>query len=120
MPHCILEYSANIKDSIDFPQFSKRLHALLSSSGHIDPARLKSRRVIHDDFFVGDGASENAFVYLQVSLLSGRPAEVRQALGQQALDLLTEFFPQSRRELNCSVTVEMREINSSTHFAAAK
>lgn len=120
MPHCVLEYSANIKDSIDYPQFSKRLHALLSSTGHIDPARLKSRRVIHSDFYIGDGAVENAFVYLQVSLLSGRPAEVRQALGKQALDLLLEFFPQSQRDLNCSVTVEMREMDSSTHFAAAK
>lgn len=120
MPHCVLEFSANVVDQVNFPEFFSKLHDLLSESGHIDKARLKGRWVRHENYFVGDGTARNAFVYLQISLLSGRPLEVRQALGKRAFELLQQYFPRSQRELNCSVTLEMREMQDEAHFKISK
>jgi 5-carboxymethyl-2-hydroxymuconate isomerase len=120
MPHCILEYSANVRDSIDFKRFFSELHRLLAASGEIDLERLKSRAVRREEYLIGDGKPENAFAYLQISMLSGRSSEVRKRLGEDALKLLAGYYSRSQEQLNCSLTVEIREMDRSTHFAAPK
>ncbi len=116
MPHCILEYSANIPDKVDFPAFFSQLHEALSASGHIDRARLKSRWIRHDSYYVAEGSPRSSFVYLQIALISGRSEEIRKDLGERAFALLKQFFPISSREISCSMTLEMREMLSTTHF----
>ncbi|MBX7145362.1 MAG: 5-carboxymethyl-2-hydroxymuconate Delta-isomerase [Oligoflexia bacterium] len=116
MPHCVLEYSSNVLDQPDFGALFKELHQLLSSSGHIQLDQLKSRAIRHEQYFVGDGAPDRAFIYLQISLLSGRDNTVRVALGEQAFAFLQKCFPRSLKELRCSMTLEMREMDRETHF----
>lgn len=120
MPHCIIEYSSNVKDSVNFPEFFKRLHELLASSSDIQLDQLKSRWLRREDYFIGDGSPQNAFVYLQISLMTGRTLELRKQLGQSALDLLASYFPRTQAELSCSMTVEMREMERETHFKITK
>jgi 5-carboxymethyl-2-hydroxymuconate isomerase len=120
MPHCVLEYSANIKDSVNFPSFFSRLHEILTASGDIQLDQIKSRWYSREDFVVGDGSEKNAFVYLQISLLSGRSPELRKRIGAQAFELLADQFPISQRDLSCSITLEMREMDRETHFKATK
>jgi len=120
MPHCVLEYSANIKDSVNFQEFFARLHELLAASGEIQLDRLKSRWFCRDNYLVGNGDVKNAFVHLQISLLSGRSVEVRKKLGAQAFDLLSSQYPRSQRDLSCSITLEVREVENETHFKVTK
>ena len=120
MPHCVLEYSQNIVDQLNYREFFQRLHALLSASGEIQLDQLKSRIRRVDEYYIGDGSPKNAFVYLQISLLSGRSQAVREEFGAQAFELLTSCFPRSQKELSCSITLEMREMERSTHFKITK
>ena len=120
MPHCVLEYSANVKDSVNFQQFFSRLHELLASSGEIQLDQLKSRWHCRDNYFIGDGNARNAFVYLQISLLTGRSLDTRKKLAAQAFELLTAQYPRSQRDLSCSITLEMREMERDTHFKITK
>ncbi len=120
MPHCVLEYSANVKDSVNFQEFFSRLHELLASSGEIQHNQLKSRWHCRDNYYIGDGNVKNAYVYLQISLLTGRSLEVRKKIGAQAFELLTSQYPRSQRDLSCSITLEMREMERETHFKITK
>lgn len=120
MPHCVLEYSANVKDSVNFQEFFARLHEILASSGEIQHDQLKSRWYCRENYFIGDGNAKNAFVYLQISLLTGRSLEVRKRLGEQAFELLVSQYPRSQRDLSCSITLEMREMERETHFKITK
>lgn len=116
MPHCVLEYSSNVLDKLDFRCFFKELHTILASSGHIQLDQLKGRAVCHDNYFIGDGAADRAFIYLQISLLDGRDLAVRKSLGEQAFAHLRASFPLSLEKLRCSMTLEMREMSRETHF----
>ncbi|MBN8548606.1 MAG: 5-carboxymethyl-2-hydroxymuconate Delta-isomerase [Deltaproteobacteria bacterium] len=120
MPHCVLEYSANVKDSVNFQDFFASLHKLLADSGEIQHDQLKGRWYCSENYFVGDGSPKNAFVYLQISMLSGRTAELRKRLAGQAFELLSAQYPRSQRDLSCSITVEIREMDRETHFKVSK
>ncbi|RIL12026.1 MAG: hypothetical protein DCC75_01200 [Proteobacteria bacterium] len=117
MPHCILEISSNVHDPFDQAKFFSVLHKIVSAGGEIALEKIKSRVVWQESYHIGDGDSKNAFIYLQISLLSGRPLELRNLIARQAIELLREFFPQAISDLKCSVTVEIREIDRTTHIS---
>jgi len=120
MPHCTLEYTSNIKDTVNHDDFFKKLHTEIVSCNDFSLDQIKSRAVEHSNFYIGDGSPNNAFVYLQISILSGRNEILKQELSKKALTLLEEFFPTSRKELNCSVTVEIRDMDRASHSRADK
>lgn len=117
MPHFILEHTNNIVEVINSRELFGKLHEILSASDSFHLADMKSRVVTYDDYYVGDGKNENAFVHLTLSILTGRSLELRQHMGQKLLQTLEEYFTQSRAKLNCKITVEIHEINRDTHFA---
>jgi 5-carboxymethyl-2-hydroxymuconate isomerase len=65
---------------------------------------------------VGDGNKSNAFVHLTLSLMKGRDLSLRKALGEALFACLKEFFAQSFKELNCSFSFEIREMERETYF----
>lgn len=115
MPHCVVEYSGNIPDRFQYRDFFKKLHQLMVNTGEFKLERIKSRFIAHDNCYVGDGDSENCFVYLQISILSGRATILRQKLSQDALALLKDFFPKAIKSQKCSITVDVKEMDRETH-----
>ncbi len=114
MPHCTLEYSANIPLKVDARRFFSGLHEVLSSFETIQIDKIKSRAVRHEDYFIGDGNVALAFVYLQIAMFSGREAVTRKAVADRALRYLREQFDHALTGLKCSVNVEVREIERAT------
>lgn len=118
MPHFILEYSSNIRESVSWPEFFAELHAIACAHAPIRLEDLKSRAVAHDSFLVSDGTTRKAFVFLSLALLSGRDPQALKNLGGSIISYLEKCFARSRRELNCSITFEIREMNRELHFKA--
>jgi 5-carboxymethyl-2-hydroxymuconate isomerase len=116
MPHCILEYSNNILETIDCNHFLQKLHHLLVKQAGVNVSNIKSRIIVYDKYYVGDGNKNTAFIHLTVSLLSGRSIDVKQLLGQKLLHYLRETFSDSYDKLNCSITLELREIEREAYF----
>lgn len=110
MPHFILEYSSNTLDPAVDAAWLSRLHALLIESGPFKLEDIKSRVLRHETYCVGDGGRANAFVHLQLAILTGRSAEIRRAVSERLLEFLQESFPRSAKELCCSFSVEIREM----------
>lgn len=109
MPQIRLEYSANLGEFATSELFSG-IHEILTQITDIKAC--KSRAVCQTDFYVGDGDSDNAFVFLQISVLPGRDHAEREAIGKQCFDYLQDFFREqiSQQNLNCNPTVEIREL----------
>lgn len=118
MPHCILEYSDNIIETDETLDVLSDLHDLLVETGHFQLEDIKSRTVCYEEFHIGDGNPENAFIHLHLSILSGRSLELRQQLSQQVLSFLEVQYSASLEQLNCSITVEISEIFSETYCKA--
>ena len=116
MPHCILEYSNNIVTTVNTKQFFHELHQLLVTEAGIDISNIKSRTVVYDQFFIGDGRDDHAFIHLTVSILSGRHSKEKQNLGHKILAYLATVFATSKEKVNCSITLELREMERETYF----
>lgn len=120
MPHCILEHSSNVLDNYDYKDFFSKLHTIIIETGPFNLDQIKSRVIKHNEYLVGDGSSEMAFVTLQIKILSGRELMIRKRLSEGALALLEKTFPLSRQKLQCSITVAIEEIDRETHSRAEK
>ncbi|UCB48612.1 MAG: 5-carboxymethyl-2-hydroxymuconate Delta-isomerase [Deltaproteobacteria bacterium] len=118
MPHFVLEYSDNILEEVDFKDFFKRLHTLLVENGPFNLSDIKSRAIPHQRFYVADGQESKAFVHLTLSIFEGRDLSIRQAVGEKILAFLKGEFARSFKELNCSYTVVITEMDKGTYFKA--
>ena len=112
MPHCKIEYSANIEDKIETGALLERLHALIVDSGPFDLETIKSRMTAHDTYIVGDGKIDQAFVHLELAILSGRDEATRNQVSKALHAFLLEEFPETARTKTCSFTVEIREMDA--------
>jgi 5-carboxymethyl-2-hydroxymuconate isomerase len=118
MPHFVLEYSDNILEEVDFKDFFEKLHTLLVDVGPFNLSDIKSRAIRHKEFLVANGQESNAFVHLTLSIFKGRDLSIRQAVGEKLLAFLKGEFARSFEKLNCSYTVEIREMEKETYFKA--
>ncbi len=118
MPHFVLEYSDNILEDMDFKDFFRKLHTLLVDVGPFNLSDIKSRAIRHQQFHVANGQESNGFVHLTLSIFKGRDLGIRQAVGEKLLAFLKREFARSFEELNCSYTVEVKEMEKETYFKA--
>ena len=112
MPHLTLEYSANLAEP-DLPRLFTSIHEALATLGiALDDCRSRARRC--ETYRVGTGAPERAFVHLTLAILDRRPPETQRAAGELAFGVLQEAF--AATALDCDVTVEVREMRTSSYF----
>ncbi len=116
MPHLILEYSTNVRETTKLGPLFSRLHTLLSETAGIDVNNCKSRARPADDYFVAEGGEREAFVHLDIRFLEGRSTEVKQAVGAQSLEVLRTWFSESDSALALQITVEIRDIDRRSYF----
>ena len=79
----------------------------------------ESRVVVHDCFVVSDGAPRRAFIHLELAILSGRDSETRRAVSNRLLDFLKGEFASSLSSFDCSLSVEVREIDRACYAKVA-
>ena len=111
MPHLRLEYSGNI----DMPRnhlnvLFSRLHEVLVNRADADLFRCQSRAICCENFCVGDGGENRAFVYLQVLLLEGRTPNQLQEIGNELLKTLQGGFKDLLLRYNAQFSLHLNEI----------
>lgn len=111
MPHCILEHSANLLDTPDWTGLLREINRTLADTGLFTAADIKSRVVRHETFVIGDGAPDQAFVTLNLQILSGRPDEVKAELSEALLAVLKSAFPVTTGKLRLSLTVQVTDLH---------
>jgi 5-carboxymethyl-2-hydroxymuconate isomerase len=72
---------------------------------------IKSRVIKHEQYLVGDGLDNQAFVTLNVQILTGRSDDVKSQISQAALAILAEAFPKTFAQMKCSITVQISDID---------
>lgn len=115
MPHCLLEYSNNLVENVDFPQLFNRLHQTLMNDKLFNVEDIKSRALAYDQYFVGEGQLQKSFITLTVSILSGRDIETKKKLSDDCLKFLKSEFKESIEKLNCNVTVRISDIERESY-----
>jgi 5-carboxymethyl-2-hydroxymuconate isomerase len=115
MPHCILECSDNIVENVNKKELLLQVNNRLAETGLFNLNDIKSRFVVHEDYFIGDGDVKRAFVTLNVAILSGRSQETRNMISNNCLDFLKSKFIESFKELKFSLTVQISEMDKESY-----
>lgn len=84
MPHIVIEYSANLDESIAASKITQKAHKAVVDSGLFSPDAVKARSVKFSDFVLPENAKN--FVHITVSILTGRDAQQRKVLSQQIFE----------------------------------
>ena len=116
MPHLTLEYTANLDHAAPTPELMLALHHLLNAEASIRMENCKSRWRKVDDWVVGSGQGETAFVHLDLRFMEGRPLEIQRAVGEGALTALRNHFKEGPPGVDLQITVEVGEIRKATYF----
>lgn len=91
MPHLHMEYTANLPQLNADVALIRLNNTLVGSGQFAAESDIKSRAIKVETFKVGTAMGERAFVYIKLSLLSGRAPEVKKQLSQSLLAVLQDL-----------------------------
>ncbi len=111
MPHLTLEYTANINEAVNFADLFQQCHQVLVAGLPTQLASCKSRAVVREHYYVGDGDPQNAFVTLTVKVMPGRKPEILDKVAQELLAIVQQHFILATAQLNLQITVEVAELS---------
>jgi len=115
MPHIVIEYSDNVVDKVDSKALMQKIHERLYQTELFDINDIKSRIIVHSDYYIGDGSEKRGFVTLTLSILSGRSKETKKMLSVICLKVLKEEFSNSLAKLLFSITVQVKELDKDSY-----
>ena len=116
MPHVIVEYSANIEADIAPQRLVEEIHSAAITSGIAEPVAVRTRLMRRDDYPVGDGSPENAFVHIDIRARKGRTLEQRKAMVQTIYDQANKTLDHVFKARPLALTVEIHEIDPDTRL----
>jgi 5-carboxymethyl-2-hydroxymuconate isomerase len=118
MPHITVEYSSNVFERPAPRPFLRRLHDTLIGCGPYKMEDIKSRLVMHDDFLVSSGETDQCFVHLQLAIMPRDP-EIMKQTSAALMEVLKDVFSASLADKNCALSVEIRLLDKDTYVKAS-
>ena len=110
MPHLILEHSANVLEKETFLTLFEKCHHLLAETLPTERKSCVSRAIEYDQYYVGEGRPNSAFIHVAVKVKAGRTAEVLKKTGEALLAAVKEHCLASSKQLLLKVSVEIVEL----------
>jgi len=111
MPHCCIEYTPNVLDTLSKTELLHTAHQTMLSCGLFGACDVKTRAHAVDDYVLGEHApNQSGFIHIIIYLLSGRTTEQKQALTHHMAAALRAKLP----DLS-SITVDIRDMARDTY-----
>ncbi|MFK7957118.1 MAG: hypothetical protein AB8B96_13570 [Lysobacterales bacterium] len=116
MPHVIVEYSENLKQTLDIPGLLDALHAKAVSLESLPTGGIRSRAIGYRDYRVADSHPDNGFIYITLRIGQGRSDETQKVVGQALFDALNHFVREACKHRPLSLGLEIQEIDPQTRW----
>jgi 5-carboxymethyl-2-hydroxymuconate isomerase len=116
MPHLIIEYSRNLRESLGPDRFLDALHDAANATGEFPNSSLRSRAVERQHYRVGDGHQENGFIHIVLRIRPGRERDRKVELGQSLFLAATAFLEPVFASRPLGLTLELEEIDIAFRF----
>ena len=110
MPHITLQHSSNLQPRSEIKTLLGKLHDILHTIGGIKLENCKSRRVIFEEYLVGNGEPEHGFVHLDIRFIEGRDEQTKRSIGAKCNTILQQEFLSAPDNDQIQITVEVRDI----------
>ncbi|WP_085297927.1 5-carboxymethyl-2-hydroxymuconate Delta-isomerase [Cognaticolwellia mytili] len=108
MPHCIIEYSAKITETLPVEQLMHAVYKGANQSELFTASDIKVRATAFDDFYLP--GAEQAFVHVNLKILSGRDLAQRKSLSESVGSQLERLGIE-----NAAITVEVTNIEKESY-----
>jgi len=116
VPQLRLDYTANIIEKNNFAALFEKCHKILADTLAVELYSCKSRAMQQEHYYIGNGDPNNAFVCLQLQVMSGRSREVLSLAVQMILTALKDHFAESLQQQKLQITLELVELSNQMYF----
>ena len=108
MPHCVIEYSANLEAACPPARLVEAVQRGALGSGLFEPDHVRTRAIAYTQCISGHQATH--FVHVTLKILSGRDQQQKKALSECVLGELESLGLSS-----ISLTVEVSDMDRETY-----
>jgi 5-carboxymethyl-2-hydroxymuconate isomerase len=112
VPHILIEYSANLRASVDFPEFLLTLREAALKTGVFPLGGIRIRGYEASHYLVADGHPDNAFVHIMLRVGHGRDLETRKRACEAIFAAACEHLEALYRRIPLGISLEMQEIDA--------
>jgi 5-carboxymethyl-2-hydroxymuconate isomerase len=113
MPHIIIEYSSNLRESLKPERFVEAVHKAAMESGEFAPsALLRTRTSERTCYRVGDGQPNNGFVHIVLRIRPGRDRETKLKLAEGIFSVVCDYLKPIFDSRPLGLTFEIQEIDT--------
>ena len=110
MPQLILEYSSNILEKDNMKPLFQEYHSILEKTLPTDINNCKSRAIACDDYYIGQGQPNNAFIHISLKIMPGRDFETLKNTADAMMSTSKNHFSGSLQKLNLQITIEIIDL----------
>jgi 5-carboxymethyl-2-hydroxymuconate isomerase len=114
VPHILIEYSANLRERVDFPEFLLALRDAALKTGVFPLGGIRIRAYEAAHCLIADGHPDNAFVHIMLRVGHGRDLETRQRACEAIFAAACEHLDGLYRRIPLGISLEMQEIDAVT------
>ena len=114
MPHIHLQTTANLIESTSIEEILEKLVAEFCAIETVNPIAVKAYHSLSSVWVMGEGA-EPGFASCTISVLEGRPEEVRVKMANRMYASLVSAVSQSKEAGEVNLTLEIREMTAATY-----
>jgi 5-carboxymethyl-2-hydroxymuconate isomerase len=114
MPHVVVEYSANLEESLDVRSLIGKIHDAVLASGVFKIGAVRTRGERRDAYVIADGDPANAFVHVDLRVAPGRDTTTRKRVAQGVFDAVVAETRDVFALRGLALSVEVHEIDNDT------
>lgn len=111
MPHIMVDYSANLEDTVDIPALCDLLRRTGIETGVFPMAGIRVRAFRADHVSIADGDPRHGYIDIQVRLRGGRSFEARKAATERLFAAAKAFLQPVIGANPMALSMEMRDID---------
>ena len=110
MAHAIVEYSANLEDTINMQGLVDKVHDTCIKTGVFPLTGMRTRAARRDIYKIADGNLEACFIHLQLKLGPGREEAVKKKAMEEIFETLTSHVESLYATTPVALSIEIFEL----------
>ena len=112
MPHCTLEYSANLDGKADISALCRDISAAILGTGLFEKGAVRVRALRCDHYAIADQLPDNAFIDMSFRIGVGRSAEDKRRAGEAIFAAARARLAPLFATPHFALSLEVREIDA--------
>lgn len=116
MPHIWVEHSANLEGKLDLSLLLTGVHCSAVSTGMFAEGAIRTRLQSIDQYRIGDGHPDNAFVHVVIRIAAGRDAQTKKQIGESMFAELCRLLERQFDSMPLGLSLEVQELDATLNF----